>query len=113
YRESDTGKKSGRAIKSFDDMGSLESWARDNGHTELADYAKAEQANTGAPSAPAAKKVTDPATILSSLPADLTPAQKRARLRSRGVPKEQIDALVPLKAKEAAPFDPYDAAHSI
>jgi hypothetical protein len=46
YRESDTGKKSGRAIKSFDDMGQLESWARDNGHTELADYAKAEQAKT-------------------------------------------------------------------
>src|SRR6185369_4029623 len=45
----------------------------------------------GAPSAPAAKKA-DPATILSSLPSDLTPAQKRARLRSRGVPKEQIDA---------------------
>src|SRR6185369_1729369 len=56
YRESDTGKRSGRAIKSFDDMGALESWARDNGHTELADYAKAEQAKTGAPSAPAAKK---------------------------------------------------------
>jgi len=229
YRESDTGKRTGRAIKSFDDMGALESWARDNGHTELADYAKAEQAKTGAPSAPAAKaaqaapktgrvtdqyrqkliagldqmiaeappefketfggrasgyqnlvdlrarlasgaserwedfhsvfsslntrygsgtsttgfggydkpsarflrewptdriangtggvpsapaakkaapnatvKPPDPATILSSLPVDLTPAQKRARLRSRGVPKEQIDALVPLKPRKAA-----------
>lgn len=47
YRESDTGKKQGRAIKSFDDMGGLEAWARDNGHTELADYAKAEQARAG------------------------------------------------------------------
>src|SRR6185369_5698765 len=51
-----------------------------------------------------AKTPADPATILSSLPSDLTPAQKRARLRSRGVPKEQIDALVPLapRAKKAA-----------
>ena len=179
YRESDTGKRTGRAIGSFDDMGALESWARDNGHTELADYAKAEQAKTapkaafdpsdihakldaaqsrqeglaildgltvaqlkqvypGAPGRTKAEiaddivhvhvgarlttqafaegmghssigspRTPDPATILSSLPSDLTPAQKRARLRSRGVPKEQIDALVPLKAaKAAAPKGP-------
>jgi hypothetical protein len=82
-----------------------------------ADYAKAEHAKTGAPSAPAAKKaapskVTDPAAILSSLPADLTPAQKRARLRSRGVPKEQIDALVPLKVTKVV-RDPSDIAEEI
>lgn len=47
YRESDTGQRQGRAIKSFADMAALESWARQSGHTELADYAKAEHARTG------------------------------------------------------------------
>jgi hypothetical protein len=60
YRESDTGKRTGRAIKSFDDMGALEAWARDNGHTELADYAKAEQAK-------AAPKVAPPANVRDEL----------------------------------------------
>ena len=47
---------------------------------------------------------TSPAEILATLPDGLTPGQKRARLRSRGVPAEQIDALVPLaSAKKAAP----------
>lgn len=55
YRESDTGKKQGRAIKSFTDMAALEAWARDNGHTELADYAKAEQARTSGAKAPSEK----------------------------------------------------------
>ena len=57
------------------------------------------------------------ADILASLPADLTPAQKRARLRSRGVPKEQIDALVPLAprkrvAARSEGFDAEDLARS-
>ena len=42
------------------------------------------------------------ADILASLPADLTPAQKRARLRSKGIPKDQIDALVPLPPRKRA-----------
>lgn len=72
YRESDTGKRQGRAIKSFDDMGQLESWARDNGHTELADYAKAEHARTGgAPAAPALKK-GDLVPPGSPIPGDLS-----------------------------------------
>lgn len=129
YRESDTGKRSGRAIKSFDDMAALESWARDNGHTELADYAKAEHARAGgaakvAKAAPAkgpsksdakvttAERVPEsgalpsPSTTGTSNPLagleGLTPVQKRAALRKRGLSKAEIDALAPLEAKKAA-----------
>jgi hypothetical protein len=60
---------------------------------------------------------TSAGEILASLPADLTSAQKRARLRSRGVPKEQIDALVPLPPRVKASarsenFDGEDLMHS-
>jgi ADP-ribosyltransferase exoenzyme/putative peptidoglycan binding protein len=68
----------------------------------LGSTAAGNQGAGGGNRGPSAGRVADPAAILSSLPADLTPAQKRARLRSRGVPKEQIDALVPLAPRKKA-----------
>lgn len=47
YRESDHGVKSGRAIKSFDDIGGVATWARQQGHSDLASYAEAEAKRTG------------------------------------------------------------------
>ena len=62
----------------------------------------ATSASMKAPATKAAPKSA--AEHLASLPAGLTPGQKRARLRGRGVAKADIEALVPLKAAtKAAP----------
>lgn len=110
-REVSSANRPGRVITSQDDLAGLEKWANDNGHTDVAEWAKSERARAEAKSAlkaPAKKAAKSaPKVDAHQIAADpsLTDRQKRSRLKSAGVAPEEVDRLVPTKtaAKKAAP----------
>lgn len=116
YLQSDTGRK-GRLVTAQDDLAGLESWARDNGHTDVADWAAKERGGdkVEAPAPEkAAKKATKRAPAKKAAPkttsatdADARAAQRQldreaAKKAAAGKSAPAVEKVAPAKAATAA-----------
>lgn len=96
YEESDAGAR-GRRVVTVDDVAGLESWARHNGETELADWAKGEGGKPEVAPAKAVKKAAPKAVPPTS-------GDRAAKVKSAKTRTEAAEALAGMKNAELAEF---------